>query len=94
MQLCGFKLDNDLTLLESLFSRVNVDSGTIWTSESKIREKIRKDRRVDAYLINSMSKAAQKLETKGSYILCLFALCLYYFWKTREPQKMQVCMNR
>lgn len=76
LQLCGFSMDSDLSLLESLFSRVNVDSGTIWTSESKIREKIRKDRRVDAYLISSMSKAAQKLETKGLPIKIIHSLLI------------------
>jgi Type I restriction-modification system methyltransferase subunit len=50
-------------MLQMLFSRVNVDSGTLWTTEySNIRDKIKKDQRVDSYLITSMAKAAELLQ--------------------------------
>lgn len=56
---------DDLALIEKLFSRINVDSGTLWTTDLKIRNRIKKDRRVDAFLIRSMVEAAKRLETKG-----------------------------
>ena len=65
IQLSSYTVGDNLTMLEQLFSRINVDSGTIWNKDSKIKNKIQKDKRVDAYLIDSMSKAAQKLEIKG-----------------------------
>lgn len=65
IQLSCFSVGEDLKALELLFSRINVDSGTIWTSDSDVKKKIQRDRRVDAYLISSMSKAAQKLEKRG-----------------------------
>lgn len=55
----------NLALIEQLFNRINVDSGTLWTTDVKVRNKIKKDRRVDAYLINSMVEAAKRLGNKG-----------------------------
>lgn len=55
----------DMAMIERLFSRINVDSGTLWTTDSDVRNKINKDRRVDAYLINSMVEAAKRLANKG-----------------------------
>lgn len=65
IQLSRYSIGEDLKTLEMLFSRINVDSGTIWTSDSDVKKKIQRDRRVDAYLINSMSNAARKLKEKG-----------------------------
>ena len=65
IQLAQYSVDENLTMLESLFNRINVDSGTIWTTDAEIRNRINKDRRVDAYLIESMGKAARKLESMG-----------------------------
>lgn len=65
IQLHRSTVGENLALLESLFSRIHVDSGTLWTSDSDIKKKIQKDKRVDAYLISSMCKAAQKLATMG-----------------------------
>ena len=76
LQLGSFTVKDDLSMLENLFSRINVDSGSIWTTDSKIRDKIRKDRRVDAYLIDCMSKAAQKLETKGLPLKIIHSLLI------------------
>lgn len=56
---------DDLAKIEHLFSRINVDSGTLWTTDAKVRNRIKKDRRVDAYLINSMVEAARRLASKG-----------------------------
>ena len=52
LELAHGKIGEDLSMLTQLFSRVNVDSGTLWTSEdSEVRNKIRREQRVDAYLI-------------------------------------------
>ena len=55
----------DLALVEQLFSRINVDNGSLWTTDAKVRDRIKKDRRVDAYLIHSMVEAAKRLGNKG-----------------------------
>jgi len=56
---------DDLTLIEQLFSRINVDSGTLWTTDAKVRNRIQKDHRVDACLIKNMVEAAERLGNKG-----------------------------
>lgn len=61
IQLKRFSVGENLELLEKLFSRVSVDSGALWTADSELRNKIKKERRVDEYLISSMKVAAQKL---------------------------------
>lgn len=65
LQLADCKVGDDLALLEKLFSRINVDSGTLWTTESEVRKKIKKEQRVDAYLIKCMSEAAKRLQIDG-----------------------------
>lgn len=55
-------IGENISILASFFSRINVDSGTLWTTDSSIRAKIRRDRRVDAYLIQCMTTAAKMLE--------------------------------
>ena len=66
LELAHGKIEEDLTLLSLLFSRINVDSGTLWTTEnSKIRNKIKREQRVDAFLIKSMGKAAELLQKDG-----------------------------
>lgn len=65
IQLSRYSIGEDLRMLELLFSRINVDSGTIWTTDSDVKNKIQRDRRVDAYLINSMGEAAKKLKERG-----------------------------
>lgn len=63
LQLAEGRLGENLDLLISLFSRINVDCGTLWISENdKCRRKIRREQRVDAYLIRCMTKAAQLLQ--------------------------------
>lgn len=65
IQLDSYSIEGNLAELEKLFSRINVDSGTLWTTKAKIRNRIKKDRRVDAYLIKSMGEAAKRLKAKG-----------------------------
>lgn len=66
LELAHGKIGDDLTMLSLLFSRVNVDSGTLWTAEdSKVRNKIKREQRVDAFLIKSMGKAAELLQKDG-----------------------------
>lgn len=66
LELAHGKIGEDLTMLTLLFSRINVDSGTLWTTEnSEVRNKIKREQRVDAYLIKSMGKAAELLEKEG-----------------------------
>ena len=65
LQLTGNKIGDDLTLLYKLFSRMGVDSGTLWSSEQiQLRQRIRKEQRVDAYLIKCMIEAAKRLEAE------------------------------
>lgn len=65
LQLANNEIGDDLTLLCQLFSRMGVDSGALWTSEQvKTRQRIRKEQRVDAYLIKCMIEAAKRLEAE------------------------------
>ena len=56
-----------LAELHMLFSRIAIDSGTIWTLEEaqKLRDKIRIERRVDKYLVDSLINTAAELENAG-----------------------------
>ena len=56
-----------LTELHMLFSRIAIDSGIIWTLEEaqKLRDKIRIERRVDKYLVDSLSNTAAELANAG-----------------------------
>ncbi|EMB22633.1 HsdM family class I SAM-dependent methyltransferase [Treponema denticola] len=56
-----------LTELHMLFSRIAIDSGIIWTLEEaqKLRDKIRIERRVDKYLVDSLSNTAAELANTG-----------------------------
>lgn len=66
LELSHAKIGDDLTILSLLFSRENVDSGTLWTTEgSNVRNRIKREQRVDAYLIKSMGKAAEILQKDG-----------------------------
>lgn len=65
IQLHSNTVGENLALLENLFSRIHVDSGTLWTSNTDVKKKIQKDKRVDAFLISSMCKAAQRLGVMG-----------------------------
>ncbi|GAB5466638.1 MAG: N-6 DNA methylase [Candidatus Kapaibacteriales bacterium] len=62
-----FSDKQQLEELNRLFSRVAIDTGTIWTlKEAKlIRDKIKIQRRVDKYLVSSLVNTANKLEEQG-----------------------------
>lgn len=66
LQIAGGKVEGDLDILVSLFSKKNIDFGTLWiTEDDAVRKKIRLDQRVDSYLVKCMSEAAGLLGEKG-----------------------------
>lgn len=66
LQLYASKIDEDLTLLSRLFSRIGIDSGTLWTDEQvQMASRLRHSQRVDAYLIKSMTESAKRLMANG-----------------------------
>lgn len=65
IELAECSIADDITQLASLFDRINVDCGTLWTTDTDIRRKIRRDSRVDRFLISCMAKAAKILLRKG-----------------------------
>ena len=66
LQIADGKVGDDLGMLASLFSKKNIDCGTLWTSDNEeIRRKIRQDQRVDAYLVKCMGEAAEMLGKEG-----------------------------
>lgn len=64
--------------LNSLFSRVAIDSGVIWTLEEAqfIRDKIDLQRRVDKYLVTSLINTAKQLEEEGLNINLIHKIIL------------------
>jgi len=62
-----FSDNEQLHELNQLFSRIAIDSGTVWTLEGAqfIRDKINLQRRVDKYLVESLVNTAQQLEKQG-----------------------------
>ena len=66
LQLADGRIGENLDLLATLFSRVNVDSGTLWTTDNiTLRNKIAREQRVDEYLIDCMCKASRILSERG-----------------------------
>ncbi len=66
IQLSRGLVGENLEMLVQLFSRINVESGTLWTVERAAeRNKIRCDQRVDAYLIKCMREATDILKQEG-----------------------------
>lgn len=53
--------------LEQLFSRVAIDTGIVWTSDKaiKIQKKINLQKRVDKYLVSSLTETAKQLVREG-----------------------------
>lgn len=53
--------------LNNLFSRIAIDSGIVWTLKEAqfIRDKIKLQRRVDKYLVESLINTANQLEEQG-----------------------------
>jgi hypothetical protein len=62
-----FSDKTQLEELNTLFSRIAIDSGIVWTLEEAqfIRDKINLQRRVDKYLVESLVNTAQQLEKQG-----------------------------
>jgi type I restriction-modification system DNA methylase subunit len=58
---------SQLQELNQLFSRIAIDSGTIWTSDEAqfVRDKINLQKRVDKYLVESLVNTANHLEQQG-----------------------------
>ncbi|WP_452222249.1 HsdM family class I SAM-dependent methyltransferase [Lacinutrix salivirga] len=62
-----FKDKTKLKQLQNLFSTIAIDTGIIWTLEeaSEIRKKISLQRRVDKYLVESLTHTAKQLQEEG-----------------------------
>jgi hypothetical protein len=62
-----FSDKKQLEELNKLFSRIAIDSGIVWTLEEAqfIRDKIKLQRRVDKYLVESLVNTANQLEQQG-----------------------------
>ncbi|MFA5619093.1 MAG: N-6 DNA methylase [Weeksellaceae bacterium] len=62
-----FSDKKQLEELNNLFSRIAIDSGIVWTLEEAqfIRDKIKLQRRVDKYLVESLVNTANELEQQG-----------------------------
>lgn len=62
-----FSDKKQLEELNRLFSRIAIDSGIVWTLEEAqaIRNKIKLQRRVDKYLVESLVNTANQLEQQG-----------------------------
>jgi len=58
---------DQLQELSTLFSRIAIDTGVVWTLESAhvVREKLNLRSRVDKYLVQSLVNTAHDLEQKG-----------------------------
>jgi hypothetical protein len=54
-----------LELIRNLFSRIAVDSGTLWTTENPLRDKIDIRQRIDRYLVNALLESAKALKRSG-----------------------------
>lgn len=63
----SFSDREQLEELNTVFSRVAIDTGVIWTLEEAkfIRDKINLQRRVDKYLVDSLVNTANKLREQG-----------------------------
>ncbi len=62
-----FKDKTKLKQLQNLFSTIAIDTGIIWTLEEafEIRKKISLQRRVDKYLVESLTYTARQLQEEG-----------------------------
>lgn len=63
----NFSDRKQLEKLNNLFSRIAIDSGVVWTLEEAqfIRDKIKLQRRVDKYLVESLVNTAEQLANQG-----------------------------
>lgn len=62
-----FSDKNKLEELQNLFSTIAIDTGIIWTLKeaNEIRKKISLQRRVDKYLVDSLTHTARQLQSEG-----------------------------
>jgi hypothetical protein len=56
---------DSLIILKDLFSRIAVDSGTLWVTDNPLREKINIQQRIDRYLVQSLIITARELKKIG-----------------------------
>jgi len=76
---CNIKSDEkQLMKLRRLFSSIAIDSGLIWSTEEAVeyRKKIQLQRRVDRYLVESLTAATEELMSKGLKIELIHRLIL------------------
>jgi type I restriction-modification system DNA methylase subunit len=73
-----FSDNQQLQELNTIFSRVAIDTGIIWTLDiaNAIRKKINLQRRVDKYLVTSLVNTARQLETQGLNISFIHKIIL------------------
>ena len=77
LQLAEGSIGGNLELLFALFSRINVDSGTLWTTDDlTVRDRISREQRVDAYLIGCMCNASKLLRERGLSVECVHSLLI------------------
>lgn len=64
LELINAKHDDERALqtIKNLFSRIAVDSGTFWTQEHELRQKVDIQQRIDKYLVKSLLTAAKALK--------------------------------
>jgi type I restriction-modification system DNA methylase subunit len=51
-----------LEIIKQLFSRIAVDSGSLWNTDNALRDKIFLQERIDKYLVKSLLEAAKELK--------------------------------
>lgn len=79
----SFQDEEALESLRQVFSRVAVDSGTLWNSENAFRDKILLQERIDKYLVTSLlatAKALKRTELTDDIIHCLLMRSLFIMY--------------
>lgn len=72
-----------LNVLKQVFSRVAVDSGTLWNTDNHYREKVTLQERIDKYLVRSLLETAKALKKSGladDTIHCLLMRSLFIMY--------------
>ena len=58
-------ITHNLDILQELFSRIGVDCGLLWTTDSAVRDKINFQRRLDNFLVATLKQTVYELGQKG-----------------------------
>ncbi|MEO2070424.1 MAG: N-6 DNA methylase [Zunongwangia sp.] len=80
LEIESYKLSdkNKLKQLQNLFSTIAIDTGIIWTLKEahEIRKKISLQRRVDKYLVESLTQTTRQLQSEGLEINLIHKLIM------------------